>query len=341
MKMYKSKNFFRTLIAAAVLIAGTISARADTTLDVGYIPIIPMSQLFVMEGEGWTRDAALKLELTRFSSGPAIVQALASGKMDVVYFGIGPAMVARSKGVPIKVVASGIVEQIGLIANPEFAQYAEKYGAAEGIRRFTADKGRKVKIASLPKGSVPDTVGRHWLIKVVGLSEDDVELIGMGASRVQQALLAGSVDAASILEPILTIVQERVPGSKVIARASEMLPNQPGSVVAVRESALSDKREAIEKLVALQVRATNWINEDPKRAAKHVLEFVGKGLVPLATIEKAMVSPSSNFEANPHRIIEPTKLMHAFQLEIGAQKRKVPLDELFDTSIYDKVTAAQ
>lgn len=341
MKMIKSKNLFRALLAVVVLTAGLAPARAATTLDVGYIPIIPMSQLFVMEGEGWTRDAGLKLELTRFSSGPAIVQALASGKMDVVYFGIGPAMVARSKGIPIKVVASGIVEQIGLIANPEFAEYAEKYGAAEGIRRFTADKGRKVKIASLPKGSVPDTVGRHWLIKVVGLSEDDVELIGMGASRVQQALLAGSVDAASILEPILTIVQERVPGSKVIARASEMLPNQPGSVVAVRESALAEKREAIEKLVALQVRATNWINEDPKRAAKHVLEFVGKGLVPLATIEKAMVSPSSNFEANPHRIIEPTKLMHAFQLEIGAQTRKVPLDELFDTSIYDKVSAAQ
>lgn len=341
MNILKSKVLLRTLVAASVLITGLAPARAVTTLEVGYIPIIPMSQLFVMEGEGWTKDAGLKLELTRFSSGPAIVQALASGKMDVVYFGIGPAMVARSKGIPIKVVASGIVEQIGLIANPEFAGYVENYGAAEGIRRFTAEKGRKVKIASLPKGSVPDTVGRHWLIKVVGLSEDDVELIGMGASRVQQALLAGSVDAASILEPILTIVQERVPGSKVVARASEMLPNQPGSVVAVRESALTEKRDAIEKLVALQLRATNWIHEDPKRAAKHVLEFVGKGLVPLETIEKAMVSPSSNFEANPHRIIEPTKLMHAFQLEIGAQTRKVPLDELFDTSIYDKVSAAQ
>ncbi len=341
MKTRSSNSLFTAVVAGLLLLAATQHARAVTTLDVGYIPIIPMSQLFVMEGEGWTKEAGLELKLTRFSSGPAIVQALASGSMDVVYFGIGPAMVARSKGIPIKVVASGIVEQIGLIANPEFAEYAEKYGAAEGIRRFTADKGRKVKIASLPKGSVPDTVGRHWLIKVVGLKEDDVELIGMGASRVQQALLSGSVDAASILEPILTIVQERVPGSKVIARASEMLPNQPGSVVAVRESALLEKREAIEKLVALQVRATKWINEDPKRAAKHVLEFVGKGLVPLQTMEKAMVSPSSNFEANPHQIIEPTKLMHAFQLEIGAQTRKVPLDELFDTSIYDKVTAAQ
>jgi NitT/TauT family transport system substrate-binding protein len=39
----------------------------------------------------------------------------------------------------------------------------------------------------------------------------------MGASRVQQALLAGAVDAASTLEPILTVVQQRDPSALVVA----------------------------------------------------------------------------------------------------------------------------
>jgi hypothetical protein len=59
-----------------------ITSHADvhsTTLEVGYMPILPVAQLFVMEGEGWTEEAGLDLELTRFSSGPAMVQALASG----------------------------------------------------------------------------------------------------------------------------------------------------------------------------------------------------------------------------------------------------------------------
>ena len=41
-------------------------------------------------------DPAVDLKLTNFSSGPAIVQAIASGKFDVIYFGIGPAMVAQA-----------------------------------------------------------------------------------------------------------------------------------------------------------------------------------------------------------------------------------------------------
>ncbi|NIQ93935.1 MAG: nitrate ABC transporter substrate-binding protein, partial [Desulfuromonadales bacterium] len=48
--------------------------------------------------------AGINLELTRFSNGPAIVQAIASGKMDTMCFGIGPAMVTRGKGIELKVI---------------------------------------------------------------------------------------------------------------------------------------------------------------------------------------------------------------------------------------------
>ena len=71
-------------------------ASAQTKLDVAYIPIMPMTQLFILEQEGWAKEAGLDLKLTKFSSGPAIVQAIASGKFDVIYFGIGPAMVAQA-----------------------------------------------------------------------------------------------------------------------------------------------------------------------------------------------------------------------------------------------------
>ena len=52
-------------------------ARAETKLEMAYMPIVPCSQLFVMEGMGWTKEAGLNLELTRFPNGPAIVQAIA------------------------------------------------------------------------------------------------------------------------------------------------------------------------------------------------------------------------------------------------------------------------
>ncbi len=328
----------RSLIVSALLLLFPAhpSPAADTKLKVAYIPIMPMSQLFVMEGEGWTKKAGLDLELTKFSSGPAIVQAIASGNYDVMYFGIGPAMVSRANGVPIKVVASNVIEQISLVAQGEFAKTMKAAASpAEGVRAFTAKTGRKPKIASLPKGSVPDLVFRHWLIKMAGLKITDVDLVGMGTDKVQQAILARSVDAVSILEPVSTIVQERLKDHHTIAYGGQMFPRQPGAVVAVRESVIKEKRAAVAKLVELHVRATDLLNKEPKRAVKHVHKFLGQGLVPLPTFEKAMTSPISNYVADPRSIVAATKTMHDFSKEIGTLKKPVPIENLFDHSFYD------
>jgi NitT/TauT family transport system substrate-binding protein len=336
-----SKSRFPVLRALAALafafaLFPVAGANAQTKLKVAYIPIMPMTQLFVMEGEGWTKEAGLELELTKFSSGPAIVQAIASGGYDVMYFGIGPAMVSRANGVPIKVVASNVIEQIALITQGEFAEtMAAAASPAEGVRAFAEKTGRKPRIASLPKGSVPDTVFRHWLIKIAGIPETDIEILGMGTDKVQQAMLARSVDAASILEPIVTVITDRLPDAKIVAKGGEMLANQPGAVVAVREDVIAEHRDAAQKLVDLHVRATKLINDDPDRAARHIHAFLGQGLIAEETIQRAVRSAISNFVADPHQIRPATKVMHDFSAEIGTLKKPVPLDELFDTSFYD------
>lgn len=326
------------LLAALLIAAGPAQAEDTTRLEVGYMPILPVAQLFVMEGEGWTKEIGLELELTRFSSGPAMVQALASGELDVMYFGIGPAMVARANGVPIKVLAASIREQIGLVARGELAEtFAQVDDPSEAIARFTEEQGRKPQIATFPRGSVPDTVLRYWLVERLGVGEEAVEIVAMGADRVQQALLAGAVDGASILEPILTTVQERDDSARVVARADEMLPGQPGAVLAARESVLAEHPEAMRELMALHLRATEVLVEEPERAAPHVREFVGKRLIELDTVEAALRSPSSNYLADPHAILEATRTMHDFQAAQGTLRKRVDLDALFDTDLYDAV----
>ncbi|WP_287124412.1 ABC transporter substrate-binding protein [Chromohalobacter sp.] len=329
-------------LALTALLPSTALAQNDetTTLEVGYMPILPVAQLFVMEGAGWTDEAGLDLELTRFSSGPAMVQALASGKLDVMNFGIGPAMVARANGVPIKVLAASIQEQIGLIARGELANAFEGNDPAAAIAQFTETQGRKPKIATFPNGSVPYTVLRYWLEEQVGLDADAVDIVTMGASRVQQSLLAGAVDAASTLEPILSVVQQRDPDARVVARGNDMLPHQPGAVLAVREAVLEKHPEAIQALVAQHVRATEMLENDPAQAAPYVREFVGKRLIDEETVTAALSSPSSNYLADPHMIIDATRTMADFQRRIGTLKKPVDVDALFDTSVYDAVMSS-
>lgn len=100
LRVWMTRLATAVVLALVPLRAGRALARER--LEVASIPIMPMAQLFVMEGEGWTEAAGLELELTKFSSGPA--------------------MVARANGVPIKVVASNVVEQIALIARGRFAE---------------------------------------------------------------------------------------------------------------------------------------------------------------------------------------------------------------------------
>ena len=169
-----------------------------------------MSQLFVIVGEGWAKAAGLELQLTRFSSGPAMVQALASGGYEVAYIGIGPAMVASASGLDLRVTAANGINQGSLIGVGAFAEgFAAAASPAAAFAAFRQKTGRPVRVATLPKGSVPDTVLQYWLNEVAHVAPGDVQVLGVGEDRVQQALLSGSAEAAGALEPILTIVQER------------------------------------------------------------------------------------------------------------------------------------
>lgn len=335
-RLLASTRLLAALAAAALgvtVAAPAMAGDAPVTLNVAYIPIMPMAQLYVIEGEGWAKAAGLNLKLTKFTSGPAIVQAIASGDDDVMYFGAGPALVARAHGVPIKIVAANVVEQIGVVAQGDLAKDAAGTDAAAAIKRFTEEHHRKPKIATLPKGSVPDLVLRYWLTKA-GLGTDAVDIVGMGEDKVQQALLTRSVDGASILEPVATIVQQRMKDAKIIVSGSQMFPNQPGAVVAVREGALKTKRDAIEKLVALHIRATELIHKDPARAARDAYRFLGQGLVPESTIAQAIHSPLSHFVSDPRKIIDATKEMASFSKSIGLVSAPVDIEQLFDTSLY-------
>ncbi len=338
----------RTLLgaAASALLAGACAglaprgARAQprpAPLRLGFISIIPMTQLFVMEGQGWTKAAGLDLILKRFSSGPPMVEALLSGALDVAYIGIGPAMAARARGADVKAVAANVVEQVGLVARGALvAAIADAPSPREGFRRFRDAGRRPARIATLPPGSTPDTVLRYYL-QEAGIATGDVEVIGVGEDEVQRLLLAGAVDAGAIPEPILTITLERDRTARLIATPRQMMPGHPGAVVLVTGDVIARNREAVQRLVELHVRATAYVREDPARAVPNIVEYLGQGLVDPALIRKALTSEATQLIADPHAIVEPTRLLQAVERRLGVQSQPVDIDALFDFSFYDAI----
>jgi NitT/TauT family transport system substrate-binding protein len=311
---------------------------APVVVRAGYIPVLGTAPLFVAEGEGWLKQAGLEIRFTVFESGPNMIQAVASGTIDVYVAGVAPLAVARSRGVDIRVVAATAIGENVVAAGPQLAaQFASGISPATAFQRFRLAQGRPAKLAAQPAGSVPHTTLEHWLREVAKVDKSDVEIVSMGIDATQQALLAEAVDGAVIREPAVTIVQERNPQVKIVALGDEMFPGQPGTVVAVSGAFVSKNPQAVQNLVSSLVKAETLIRTQPERAARHLEQALGKGIISAATLQKALASPATRFLIDPRAIIAPARAMQAYQVKLGSLEKELPFDGLFETKFFETV----
>ena len=329
----------RTLLAAvAAALLGTSSALAQAVpARVGVIPIVGAAPIFVADGKGWTKEAGLDLKFTTFESGPNMIQALASGTIDVYVAGVMPLAVARTKGIQSKVVTATAIEEMVFVAGPKLAPYfRDGVAPAQALKDFRAREGKAARLAAQPPGSVPNTTLQHWLWQVAKADKADAEIVSIGIDATQQAVLVGAVDGAAIREPALTIVQSRNPSVKLVATGGQMFPSQPGTVVAVTPAFAAAHPKEVQGLVDALVRADKLLKDKPDEASPFVAAALGKGLVDPETIRRALTSPASRFVADPRSIVDATAKMQDFQVSIGTLDKAAPLDGLFDPSFYEK-----
>ncbi len=328
------------LAAAFALIAHVVQAQTPTTVRLGYIPVMGVAQIFVADGEGWTKEKGLDIKFSSFESGPNMIQALSSGTLDVYVAGLAPLLVLRSKGFDVRVVAATVVEEMGVAAGPALAPFfSGGKGTAAGFKAFREKNGRPAKLATQPVGSGPNATLQYWLWEMLKVDKADVEIIEMGIDATQRAILTGAVEGGNIREPAQTIAQRQNPNIKLIATGADMFPNFPGVVVAVTGVFVDKNPKAVEDLVRVVIRATKELQTDPARAAPHVGVGLGKGIVSDEVILAALKSPQTQFTSDPRRIIESTKKLQDFQVKIGALKKAEPVDSLFVTSFYEKAAA--
>jgi len=331
--------FTSLLVAAALLGAGGASAQQNQQLRVGFIPVMGAAQVFVADGEGWLKQSGLTLAPSTFESGPNMIQALSSGTLDVYVAGLAPILVARSKGVDVRVVAATVVEEMGLAAGPSLTPFLEGRTYAEAFKAFREKNNRRAKFATQPLGSGPNTTLQRWLWDVAKADKADVEIVEMGIDATQRALATGAVEGGSVREPAWTILQKQNPGIKLIATGKDMFPNFPGVVVAVLGSFADKNPKAVDALVRSIIRATALLKDKPEQAVKHIGPAFGKGLIPEDVLLTALKSPQTQFTSDPRRITESTVQLQDYQVKLGALSKAESLDGLFDLAVYDRAAS--
>jgi NitT/TauT family transport system substrate-binding protein len=205
------------LVGALALLAAPVAAGGASTptsgtgpslekVDVAVLPVEPTAQAFYAKDMGFFRRQGIDANVTVLSDPAQIVAAVLSGNAQFSSLSVGGLATLKSRDAPVRLVASGALYRP---AAPTVALVA---GPGQRITRARDLIGRRIGIDQ------PNTIAHIGLLKWLkrgGVSADDVTFTSVPFALMLGPLARGTIDAAVLPEPFLTLATQR--GAKRIA----------------------------------------------------------------------------------------------------------------------------
>ena len=233
------------LAVALVGLAGMAGMRADT-IKIGYSDWPGYTVMEIAKQKGWFKDAGLDVEMDWFEYSPSI-DAFAAGKIDADMLVAGDDLVSGATGAKSKI-----------ICLVDYSEGSDMIIGAPGINSIKDLKGKKV--------GVELTLVEHELLlqalKVNGMSQSDVTLVGTATDKTPQALASGQVSAIGAWYPISGQALKQVPGSKKLFTSADA-KGLIFDVIAVNPASYAAHREAWAKITAIYYKCVAYL-QDPK-----------------------------------------------------------------------------
>ncbi|HLS77728.1 MAG TPA: ABC transporter substrate-binding protein [Nocardia sp.] len=193
-----------------------------------------------------------EVEFANFVGGPAILEAFRAGAADVAPVGDTP---------PIHALAAG--QDVPIIAAYQTSTSSLKLAVAPGVSVPTLRdlKGKKIAYA---EGTAQQAAVLRALDKA-DLSIDDVELVRLQLAEFLDAVRAGQVDVAPLIEPNVTRFL-RTEGTSLVPDEQTQGIYTGLAYLYARREATNDpaKSAALAQLVGAYVRAYQWVNTHPE-----------------------------------------------------------------------------
>ncbi len=325
----------------AVLLMGTLicliasATYAQVTVRVGAFPNITHAQAMVGKANG-SFDKALgsgaKIEWKTFNAGPAAIEALFAGAIDMTYIGPNPTIsgYVRSNGEALRVVAGAASGGAALVVRND-----------SGINQASDFHGKKV--ASPQLGNTQDVALRSWL-RTNGLKSTDkggdVQVIPLANPDQLTLFVKKELDAAWAPEPWATrLIREG--NGRLFLDERTLWPN--GQFVCanliVSTKFLKEHPDVVKNWLRAHVELTDWINGNLPEAKKvlngQIQKETGKAL-PDAVLEEAFSRLQVTYD--PLRTSLLTSAKSAF--DAGFLGRTAPeLSNLYDLTLLNQVLA--
>lgn len=287
---YLKIAFIAALVVAGVLVVYTgwrksHSNRVGQSASAGYIRIGTNRALgtvipYVARDKGFFQQDNVQVQIVDFNDVTTLMEAFASGQIDVALVGIAPAAIWQEKGVSLKVVAAANGGGHVLLTR-----------ADTGINDLEGLKNKKV--ATPKPGTVTDTLFRAYLVQDLAKLDPDKDIkivAGLSAADLPTVLFVSrEVDAAITWEPFASQAEAKFKDAKILFDASEQWRRNnpqskqlyPVNVVIARQPFIDSHADELRSLLKAHVRTVQFINEHPDEANEIIARETGldKGIV--------------------------------------------------------------
>ncbi|RKH62795.1 ABC transporter substrate-binding protein [Corallococcus aberystwythensis] len=262
------------LLGLCVLLSGVASCKKDTPsganapLRVAFFPNITHAQALVANSEGLfgSQPGMGNVEVKQFNAGPAAMEALVAGSVDVAYVGPGPAINTYLKaGKELRIIAGAVNGGAVLVV--------------KSVKTAAELKGKKLATPQL--GNTQDIALRTWLkAQKLSISTDaggDVQVIPISNPDILGQYLQGAIEGAWVPEPWgARMLAEG--GGHILVDERDLWPDKrfPTTVVVTTKKVLETQRPRVAALLRIHVQLTERWRADPAAFATSVNSAFGQ-----------------------------------------------------------------
>src|SRR5690349_12235535 len=252
-------------VAIAALVAGagacgsSEKSEGDSVdqVKVGVIPIVDVAPIYLGQQKGFFTNRKINLTMESGQGGAAIVPGVVSGQSQFGFSNITSLLIAQTKNVPIKVVVNGVASTG--VAGKDYGGVVVRKDSP--ITKPADLAGKKVAVNTLK--NIGDTVVRESVRKAGG-DPAGINFVEMPFPNMPAALDAGQVDAAFVVEPILSTVTGA--GGRVVAWCyADPAPNLTVAAYFASTKLIADNPDLVKRFTEAMKESLAYADSHPEQ----------------------------------------------------------------------------
>lgn len=299
-----------------------------TKLRIGHLSTMYHTS-FILMGMDWLEKTGIEAEWKLFGGGPAIVNALENGELDVGYIGLPPTMIGIDREVDIKCIAGGHVEGTVMVAAKNFLTFEECHN--NKITFFEQFKGST--IACPPEGSIHDVIIRNEL-KEVGL-EKVIPIKNYEWADMIAEDMADEIIKIAVGTPSLAIVTEKYSNAKIVMRPEKLWPFNPSYGIIATGDMIKNSPEVLLRFIELHDDACVFMNKNTKEAAEIVartIEVIDADFV----YQMYKISPKYSAAISEEYIDSTMRFVNVLK-SLGYISKELEITDIFDLRFVEEL----